>query len=234
MRSYLVGIILLGVLFSSVEATPRHKRYTSSIYDLSLPAVPNGEVSFINGMNHKPDRAVSCAKMLSEITGGYNVYVVYNPTGGFLHDLAKCFVELYNYKATPPIRKLHEKWDAFFDAYPKDRKLLQFCHSEGSIQVRNALFRYPPALRKRIIVIAIAPAAYIPDFICSDAIHYASRRDIVPNLDKRGKKWCANKTVILTPHPRASIFDHHFLSPTYQPAINHHLKQYLIEECNIQ
>lgn len=233
---FLPGLLLLitFVCFAfHLDATPRQKKYTCRIYDLPHPHLPNGEIAYINGMNHKPERAIKCAETLSGLAGTYNIYTVYNPTGGFLADIAKCFAELYHYKATPPVRKLHEKWDAFFIANPEERKLLQFCHSEGTIQVRNALLRYPPHLRKRIIVIAIAPAAYIPDFICAEAIHYASRRDIVPSLDRRGKKWCAHKTVILTPHPKASFFDHHFLSPTYEAAISHHLKQYLAEECQL-
>lgn len=216
-----------------VEGRKKTPQYNCEILNLPRPPFPNGEVTFINGMNHKPDRALRCAQTISDLGGNYNVYVVYNPTNGFWPDLAKCFVELFHYKATEPVRKLHEKWDLFFHTAAPGDKLLQFCHSQGTIQVRNALLRYPPELRKRIIVIAIAPAAYIPEMICYQALHYASRRDIVPRFDRRGRKWCKDTTIILTPHPKAAFFDHHFLSPTFRPAIHHHLRHYLEKDCHI-
>lgn len=207
----------------------KQKEFPPAIYYLGLPNLPKGEIAFINGMNHKPHRAVKCSLMLSELAGKHNVYTIYNPTHGLFGDLRKCYHELYKFKVSLPVSKLHEKWDAFFAANPGHRKYLQFCHSQGAIQVRNALFRYPKELRKRIIVIAIAPAAYIPDEICHHALHYVSRRDIVPYFDKLGRNLCKESTVILTPHKDARFFDHHFLSPTYRPAIAHHLQEYLRE-----
>src|SRR5262249_10610751 len=85
----------------------------------------------------------------------------------------------------------------------------------------------PEHLRKRIMVVAIAPAAYISDDLCLRCYHYASRRDIVPYFDWKGRKQCENTTVWLTPHRSASFFDHHFLSPTYREVIEYHLKEYI-------
>ncbi len=221
--------ILFLSIFVLLPLEARQKEYPAKIYSLDYPNLPRGEVAFINGMNHKPDRAVKCSRTVSDMAGKKNVYTVYNPTRGFFGDLKKCYHELKRFKISDPVTKLHEKWDAFFDTRPVREKYLQFCHSEGAIQVRNALLRYPHELRKRIVVIAIAPAAYIPDEICHHVYHYVSRRDIVPYFDRLGRRLCKHSTVVLTPHPKARFFDHHFLSPTYNPVITAHLQEYLRE-----
>jgi len=231
MRGVLRSLFLFFclVLAPVVEAR-RLPKYEPAIFELGCPEPPSGEMAFINGINHKPPRAVKCSALVSALGGGYNVFTVYNPTDGLLGDLRKCYFELFKFHASPPTEKLHEKWDRFFDIYTNNEKFLQFCHSQGAIQVRNALLRYPMQKRKRIIVVAIAPAAYIPQTICCAAFHYVSRRDIVPHFDRRGRRHCADSTIVLTPHRDAAFFDHHFLSPTYRPAIRHHLQEYLEHE----
>lgn len=219
------------LLLCCAPLAAKPKIFPPAIYMFEgYPDLPRCEVAFINGMNHRPQRACKCAGVLVGITEGYNVYTVYNPTDGVFGDLKKGYHELFHLKATPPVFQLHDKWNAFFANSDERELFLQFCHSQGAIQVRNALIRYPHELRKRIVVVAIAPAAYIPDAICHHALHYVSRRDIVHHLDYVGKKLCKESTVTLTPHPEAAFFDHHFLSPTYRPAIEHHLKEFLKKE----
>lgn len=223
---FLATLLCTFTVPSKLDAKP--KKYALRIYDLGRPSLPKGEVAFINGMNHRPERALKCTSFLSSVSGGYNIYTIYNPTDGLLEDLRKCFFELVKYRASPPVYKLHEKWDEFFSECKSEEEMyLQFCHSQGTIQVRNALMRYPPHLRSRIIVVAIAPAAYISNDICAQAFHYVSRRDIVPLFDRRGRIMCQDSIVLLSPHKDAHFFDHHFLSPTYKDAIEHHFKQFL-------
>lgn len=217
------------LLLSQALLYASQPKYQPFIFYLQYPDFPRGEVAFINGINHKPSRALRCIRFVGDLAGKKKVFAIYNPTDGVLGDLKKCYHELYRYKISQPVVKLHQKWNEFFSTHQKREKYLQFCHSQGAIQVRNALFHYPEELRKRIIVVAIAPAAYIPKTICHKAYHYVSRRDIVPYIDKIGRKRCKETTVILTPHKDAAFFDHHFLSPTYAPAIEHHLKAYLKE-----
>lgn len=228
MRKRVAALLFFWLLVAlPLEAKPRV--YQPSIFYVNQADFPRGEVAFVNGMNHKPGRAVKCVSTIADLAGKRKIFGVYNPTCGIFGDLKNCYHELFKFKLTEPSRMLHEKWNAFFERHTHNEKYLQFCHSQGSIQVRNALLHYPHALRKRIIVIVIAPAAYISDAICHHAYHYASRRDIVPFLDKTGRKRCKDSTVTLTPHRKAAFFDHHFLSPTYSEAIHHHLQEYLKE-----
>ena len=95
-----------------------------------------------------------------------------------------------NYIATEPVRQLHKMWNSFFEKSSANAKFLMICHSQGAIHVRNALLDYPPELRERILVVAIAPAAYIYKETCAKVIHYRAEwwRDFVPRFDRAGAK----------------------------------------------
>lgn len=144
-------------------------------------------------------------------------------------DFLACAKELYDFVATAPVCKLHQNWDSIFSNAGSQELYLQFCHSEGAILVRNALLDYPDHLRKRIIVVAIAPGAYIPKEICARPIHYVSTRDFVPLFDKMGRKICQNTIVRLNPHPEAHFHDHDFQSKTYEKAIKREFDRYINE-----
>jgi hypothetical protein len=103
------------------------------------------------------------------------------------------------------------------------------CHSQGAIHVRNALLDYSHELRKRILVVAIAPAAYIYQETCAKVIHYRAewRRDFLPRLDRAGDKREKDTIVNLSSHSNASAFDHEFMSPTYQKELRKHIKNYI-------
>lgn len=51
--------------------------------------------------------------------------------------------------------------------------------------------------------------------------------DVVPEIDKQGKKMCKGITVYLPPHPEAAFFDHDFRSKTYQPSIRREIINYM-------
>jgi len=88
------------------------------------------------------------------------------------------------------------------------------------------LISYPERLRKRIIVAAFAPAAYIEEKYASEVTHYRSTRDIVPLIDFVGAFRCRDSTVVLTPHPDAPWFDHSINSPTYYDYRRQHINDY--------
>jgi len=106
---------------------------------------------------------------------------------------------------------------------------LMVCHSQGAIHVRNALLDYPPELRERILVVAIAPAAYIYKETCADVFHYRAEwwRDLVPRFDMFGAVRARDTVITLTSHPSAAAFDHEFISPTYQRELRKHITNYI-------
>lgn len=124
----------------------------------------------INGIWNNFKGSKEGARYVSRLAGGYNVHAVYNATHGEM-DLPECLMGL-DYIATEPVRQLHKMWSSFFDKSSANAKFLMVCHSQGTIHVRNALLDYPPELRERILVVAIAPGGYIYKETCANLIHY--------------------------------------------------------------
>ena len=161
------------------------------MFDLNgFPNLPNDlGIGFINGIWNDAKGSRESAEYLSKLAGGYNIHAVYNATHGTCVDLNECKIGL-NYIATEPVRQLHKMWNSFFEKSSANAKFLMICHSQGAIHVRNALLDYPPELRERILVVAIAPAAYIYQETCAKVIHYRAEwwRDFVPRFDRAGAK----------------------------------------------
>lgn len=134
------------------------------------------------------------------------------------------------YIATEPVRQLHKMWNSFFEQNSVNAKFLMICHSQGAIHVRNALLDYPPELRARILVVAIAPASYIYKETCASVIHYRADwlRDFIPRLDYAGAEREKDSIVTLSSHPDASPFDHEFMSPTYETMLKVHIQRFLV------
>ncbi|MBM3197762.1 MAG: DUF687 domain-containing protein [Chlamydiae bacterium] len=208
---------------------PKYKR--SQQFDVYPPGAldlpKNLGIGFINGIWNTSEMAQESAKYLSKLSGGYNVHAVYNATHGTSPDLKECKLGL-KFIATDPVKQLHQMWNSFFDKSSLTAKFLMICHSQGAIHVRNALLDYTPELRDRILVVAIAPGAYIYHETCADVLHYRAAlwRDFVPRLDREGAKREKDTTVTLDSHSEAPSFDHEFMSPTYRERLRQHIINY--------
>lgn len=183
-------------------------------------------ICFMHGIMNKLNDAYESAELISKFGDDHYVTFVDNSSRGLVFDLMRCVCELYLYTNTSAVKTQQKIWNTYFAACGPNAILLHFCHSEGAIITRNALMSYPEELRKRIIVVAIAPGAYIDDKYALDVIHYRSTRDIVPLLDFVGAYRCRHSTVVLKPHPDAPWFDHSFNSPTYHNIQEYHVKEY--------
>ena len=185
-------------------------------------------IGFTNGIWNDYGMAKESAQYISRLSGGYNIHAVYNATHGKLPDLKESKIGL-NYIATDPVRQLHRMWNSFFERSSANAKFLMICHSQGAIHVRNALLDYPPELRKRILVVAIAPAAYIYKETCAKVIHYRAEwwRDLVTRIDKAGARRAKGTIVTLHSHLRAHLIDHEFQSPTYMERLQEHIRNYI-------
>jgi len=159
----------------------------------------------------------------------YNIHGVYNATHGRFIDLYECSLGL-GHVATTPVQVLHKTWDNFFDTCPPDIKFLQNCHSQGAIHTKNALLSYSEEKRQRILVVAIAPGAYIDPRTCARVVHYRVKnplRDFIPRIDRAGAKMATGTIVDLKSHPDAPLFDHEFRSPTYRDVLQKHMRNYI-------
>lgn len=198
-----------------------------SLSDQGLPELPNMEIGFINGIDNTYTEARHSAIYISRLAGGYNVHAVYNATHGRTTDAKECWKGL-RYIATDPVRQLHKMWNSFFEKSSANTKFLMICHSQGAIHVRNALLDYPPELRARILVVAVAPGGYIYQESCAQVVHFRAHvnRDPVPYIDQGGIGRSRKTIVELDSHPDAPWLDHPFESPTYQKKLTDRIDVY--------
>ena len=190
-------------------------------YDLGRPELPNGlMITFINGMSNTYNSATKSAEYLSDLSGGYNVHGVYSSSTNPYSDITMSLIA-YNHIDLGVMGRIHEIWNDHFDKYP-DSYILHFCHSRGGIDSRNSLLGYSEERRKKIIVVAIAPAAYIYRETCAMVVHYRvdSSRDLVPYiLDSKGAEREFNTITTLPSVAEAAWHDHGLSSPTYRDPI---------------
>lgn len=209
----------------------QHNQYyePSKIYDLEgLPELSDMRIMYINGMDNSFSEARKNADDLSKLSGGYNIHAVYNATHGKVIDPYECS-QGRNHIATNPVRLLHQAWNDFFNTSSSNARLMMICHSQGAIHVMNALLDYSPALRNRILTVAIAPGGYIYKETCARVVHYRAEwwRDMVPLLDYAGAIREKDTITTLKSHPNAPIHDHTFISPTYERNLRQHIANYI-------
>lgn len=205
----------------------------SHIYDLKgtgrfdLPS--NLEVCYVNGMDTTFEGALQNLMYLSGLSGGYNLSGVYNATHGKWWDTAECTIGLYLGIATAPVRRIHQKIYNFCMMNSGDTKILFTVHSQGAIHMRNALMTLPHEFQQRVLVVAIAPAAYIDDSLCHSVVHYKTPllRDMIPHFDRSGGRLSSFTIVNLESHKDAKFFDHSFQSPTYSDVLQDHMNSYV-------
>lgn len=200
----------------------------------------------INGINISLDDAIGHASYLSSFTPNHSVEWVYNHSNGPLTDLAEIISLNYLGQSPNTGKLLRENWLEFHEQNMGNphAKYLQFCHSQGTIHVRNELVKLPKEIRDRIIVVAIAPAAIVPRELCYDSFNYASKKDIVHVGEvifagaMDSKEYGTSKFVemvyetreqliLLEPHPDATDIDHGLQSPTFKKQIEYHIKFHL-------
>lgn len=182
---------------------------------------------FTNGMCNTEKQNLSSAEILSKFAGGRQIESTVSPTNSWFHDLFRSFHSLFFCLASNGVFGLHEKWNKHFEQKGADAVWLETCHSEGAINVRNALMSYNPQLRKMIDVVAIAPGCYIDRELCRSVHHYVSTRDFVPWVDLVGRIRNRDTVHVLPAHKDASLWDHDFASPTYREVIKRHVEQHL-------
>jgi hypothetical protein len=234
--------VLSGPLTPTESDSPISKKY-----NIAGKIGPH-YIGWINGMANSFDDFKASGLYIQKLAGGSQVSGIYNHSHTIAVDLleAACLNHLFEY--SPVTAKLLQKeWQDFheYNADNPNAKLLQICHSQGAIHVKNALQNCPAEIRDRIIVIAIAPGAIVPDKLCFKAYNYASERDIVYKFEPSRPTLlpgviddvliprfgdpilpAREELIILPSHPEATGIDHEFISLTFQPLIEKALEHY--------
>lgn len=196
---------------------------TGSLFN--YPQQPDKLILFSNGIQN--DYA-SFSESLQHIGkfAQHDVVGVHSPCFGPLIDLSKACVGLFSEACFENVEQLHHLLNDYFKKNATGSPLL-IGHSRGCIENHNCLRTFDPELRKRILVLSIAPGGYIDPDLCRDVKNYASTRDIVPRLDRRGLSKYRHTVEFLSPHRDAPLLDHPFTSPTYYDPIEKRVSNYL-------
>ncbi|MBS0654082.1 MAG: DUF687 family protein, partial [Verrucomicrobia bacterium] len=178
-----------------------YTQHPSCIFDTPGRKLEKGEISFINGMEQTYQNTADTALQIRDVLAqGYGMRNVYGASYG-AWDFAS---GLYGAKgiALPQARLLVQNWSEFFARSSPDEKFLQICTSRGAIDVHAALQQLPEHLRKRIFVIAIAPAYIIENTSCLKAFNIVVLDDVVPHL-------ALNSNLITSNRPEVIIVERH-------------------------
>lgn len=202
--------------------------YNSTIYTIPGYSLPNRKIIYCGGILTPFNRTQEIGAMVSELAGGYEVDVVYNPTTkspvlDCLRWAASC---KFGFK-TDVVDKIKNHSDLFFENSTQDARILLICYSEGVTNARNYLRSYDENLRKRIDVFAYCPSAYIDEDYCGNIAHYCSEGDFVHHIVCESFEPSKSNVVFLLPNQKASWFDHDAKSPTFTEVLEKRIQSFL-------
>ena len=183
-------------------------------------------IFFINGINNTFEETQNSAQAISALAEGSNIHGTYSPTKGFFKDGVGYFKKFKRPRGSST-KALKNQIDNHLLEYP-DQPILIVCHSNGAVITKKALSLLDEESRKKVSVVAIAPGAFIPEDLCQSVHHYESEHDFVPRLDKKGRKKAKKNIITLKKHPKAPLFDHSFVSPTYKEALEEEIHKHLL------
>ncbi len=199
---------------------------TSSLYEVGTKKLTFAEIYFVNGINTSLKDAKQHAQMLSNLGGGVLVRGIHNQTDSAPIDSLECLLASKIMPTNVSFLILREM-QRFHKTAPPDAKMFLGSHSGGSIQVRNALMMASPEVRNRVISLAIAPGAIIPNELCYLSFNYATKWDFVVWHAIFNDPFHAHEITFLDSHPSAPKFDHAFNSPTFTKKISNHINQFI-------
>lgn len=183
--------------WQNYEANLKNK---SSIYDLHKPELPKGQIGFINGMGTTLENAKKYAKRISkDLSKGHNIHGVHAATNGTKWDKFEAVLG-YSGIATTPAFLLRKQWTKFFDTADAETPYLQICCSKGAVHVKTALQEFDRNLAKRITVLAVAPADFIPKGLCGRIRHFVIKEDSVPHLSPNASRiYAKDEDIVILP-----------------------------------
>ncbi len=194
-------------------------------FKTNFPEPKAGAYFFGNGVRNQFNDLKANALMVTQFSG-HNTRGVYNASHGLFMDGAEALANLYLHAKTPPVEYYIKQWDNYFDNDTSGAPILQFAHSQGTAQLRNALEMYPKERRDRIIVAAYAPLAYIPKELCMKVTHYVCPSDPIPQIDYINKRNCEDTIIYVPKIPNSRQWCHEFSNPIYGPYMEREIKYY--------
>lgn len=183
-----------------------------------------GAIGFHNGICNTLEDVKFSAVQLSDRCGqGHNIHCTYSATVSAKSDVYSAVLGQSRI-STPGVLQLLERWNDYFEQNSTD-PLLQICHSRGAIEVYNALMHLPEEKRQRIIVIAVAPAYFIPTTDAKKVVNLVIPSDPIPKVALN--RHVPNPNTMLLPEHADGKFSHLFLGSSYMNALAPLIDRYL-------
>ena len=222
----IASLISIDADFERRCGPPFSFNYTYEPEGESIPFPSNKHIGCSFGIFTSFEDHKEYVHRLSDYGGGIPIHSTYNATHG-LKDIREAHMGL-NLIATDPALLMANRWKETLEQ-SKDASYLEITYSQAAINCRNALLITPEEMRNRITVVTLGAAAYIPSNFCDKAYNYKSTHDSIPNIQRMiGKIKNPEADIIILPRRAgSSFFDHCFFSPTYQPVVEKHIREYL-------
>jgi hypothetical protein len=198
----------------------------SRLYSTEGNDLQTGEISYINGTGCSFDQAKHDAqRMTREICQNFRMHPVYAASLGDRDFLSAAFSQ--KGVLLPQSRLLIQRWVEFFSRAKPEEKFLQICTSRGAIDVFAALRAITPEMQKRMIVLAIAPAAIITKNFCYKAMNFVISDDAVPQLALNRELIGKSPEVRILPNHHDGANSHDLHGASYRDAISPLINSYI-------
>ncbi len=208
-------------IYSELE---KMAKQPSCLFHLYRKEPERGSIGFHNGIcNTLEDVKSSTLQLSDRCAQGHNIHCSYSATVNTNSDIYSAALGQSKI-STPGVLQLLERWNDYFEQNSTD-PLLQICHSRGAIEVYNALMHLPEEKRQRIIVIAVAPAYFIPNTDAKKVINLVIPSDPIPKVAINRHVPNPN-TMLLSEHADGK-FSHLFLGSSYMNALAPLIDRYL-------
>ncbi|MEX0962343.1 MAG: RHS repeat-associated core domain-containing protein [Simkaniaceae bacterium] len=194
----------------------------SACFDLDRPPFPDKKIlnAYVNGMNTPYETCVKNAEYLSDLTGGYNVYCLYNPTHAKSNDINESYLGLKGYINEGELAFKNFLESKILEGYTTINLI---GHSQGAIKTYNLLAMMKPEDRNYIRALTIAGAKFIPPELAREADNVITDGfDPVPRMQRLFKSRDNLSRPRITKVLKAEgepYWDHAFQSKTYQKSI---------------
>lgn len=209
------------LVYSQLE---KNLQQPSCLFHLNRQELDRGWIGYHNGINTTLECAKTNAIQLSDrCCKGHNIHGTYSATVNLFWDSISAILGRRTI-LTPGVVQLLECWQNFFEQ-DQSHCFLQICHSRGTIEVNNALTLLPKDKQQRILVVAVAPACFIPASSARKVVNLVIPSDPIPKM-ALNRHLSNPDTLMLEGHDDRQ-FSHYLLGSSYLNVLTPLVDQYI-------
>ncbi len=191
---------------------------------LTNEPLPKAEVIFVNGIGNTREDAESLREWSETVADVNSIELVYNKKKGdwvateaayAMGAKVKQAFQHGTFGLTDTSKKIILKALEFNNrSSSEDDRLIGKVHSRGALDMKIALKflnEYYPEVAQKIIVVAVAPADFIPQKLCGKVYHLVSTGDFIPELASETYERCKKEGTVIELPRKGSYMNTHTL-----------------------